>query len=103
MVTKGDVYPLLRADDLRDQLRDINLISMLDLSKAYNQIANDEKALEWVNCRSHRGIHQCLVMQFGLKNAPAAFQKFMDHILSNMIGVNVIVYIDDILVYTKKG
>ncbi|KAF8757123.1 hypothetical protein RHS01_03682 [Rhizoctonia solani] len=80
--TKKNVYPLPRPNDLMAQLRGAKVFTKLDLQWGYNNV--------W-----------SLVMTFGLTNAPAAFQHFMNELFKDLLDVCVIIYLDDILIYSK--
>ena len=84
-----------------DRLRDAKVFSALDLRAGYNniRIAADH---EWkTTFRTRYGSFEYLVMPFGLTNAPASFQQFMNEIFRDMADEFVVVYLDDILVYSK--
>jgi hypothetical protein len=102
MATKKDCYPLPLISDLLDTPRKARVFTKIDLRHAYHlvHIAEGE---EWkTTFRTHYGSFEWLVIPFGLTNAPAAFQRFMNDIFSDMLDVNVIVYLDDILIYSDN-
>ena len=100
-VTKKNRYPIPLVSNLLDQLRDAKVYTKIDLRGAYNLVRIAEGD-EWKTAfRTRYGHFEYLVMPFGLTNAPATFQAIMQDIFSDMLDVSVIVYLDDILVYSK--
>jgi len=100
-ITRKDCYPLPLLTDLLDAPKKACVFTKIDLCHAYHlvRIANGE---EWkMTFRTRYGSFQWLVMPFGLTNAPAAFQRFMNDIFSDLLDVCVIVYLDDILIYSE--
>ena len=74
----------------------------LDLQHAYH-LARVTEGDKWkTSFRTHYGSFKWLVMPFGLTNAPAAFQHFVDSIFADMLDVCVVVYLDDILIYSSN-
>ncbi|QRW23043.1 Retrotransposable element Tf2 protein [Rhizoctonia solani] len=99
--TKKNVYPLPRPDDLMAQLRGAKVFTKLDLRWGYNNVRVKEGD-EWKTAfRTKYGLYESLVMTFGLTNAPAAFQHFMNELFKDLLDVCVIIYLDDILIYSK--
>ncbi|QRW26145.1 Retrotransposable element Tf2 protein [Rhizoctonia solani] len=99
--TKKNVYPLPRPDDLMAQLRGAKVFTKLDLQWGYNNVRVKEGD-EWKTAfRTKYGLYESLVMTFGLTNAPAAFQHFMNELFKDLLDVCVIIYLDDILIYSK--
>ncbi|KAF8748606.1 hypothetical protein RHS01_10699 [Rhizoctonia solani] len=99
--TKKNVYPLPRPDDLMAQLRGAKVFTKLDLRWGYNNVQVKEGD-EWKTAfRTKYGLYKSLVMTFGLTNAPAAFQHFMNKLFKDLLDVCVIIYLDDILIYSK--
>ncbi|KAF8760804.1 hypothetical protein RHS01_01120 [Rhizoctonia solani] len=99
--TKKNVYPLPRPDDLMAQLRGAKIFTKLDLRWGYNNVQVKEGD-EWKTAfRTKYGLYESLVMTFGLTNAPAAFQHFMNELFRDLLDVCVIIYLDDILIYSK--
>ena len=97
-VTKKDVYPLPRIDDILDTLGGAQYFSTLDLSSGYWQIELDPATRDKSAFTSHCGLYEFTRMPFGLCNAPATFQRLMQVVLSGIEGKFCFVYIDDILV-----
>ncbi|KAF8748302.1 hypothetical protein RHS01_10955, partial [Rhizoctonia solani] len=100
-VTHKNVYPLPRQDDLMAKLRNAKLFTKLDLRWGYNNVRIKEGD-EWKTAfRTKYGLFEYLVMPFGLTNAPAAFQHFMNDLFRNLIDVTVVIYLDDILIFSE--
>jgi transposase InsO family protein len=97
-VTVGDVYALPRIDAILDRLGGHALFSTLDLQQGYWQIHMDPTDAAKTAFHGPRGLYQFKRMPFGLKNAPASFQRAMDLVLAGLVGVHCWVYIDDIIV-----
>jgi Reverse transcriptase (RNA-dependent DNA polymerase) len=99
-ITKKDRYPLpLLISDLLDTPRKSRIFTKIDLRHAYHLIRIAEGD-EWkTTFRMCYGSFEWKVVPFGLTNAPAAFQHFMNDIFSDMLDVSVIIYLDDILIY----
>jgi len=100
-ITIKNRYPLPLIDDLRDRLLGAQWFTALDLKGAYNLIRIKEGE-EWKTAfRTHLGLFEYLVMPFGLTNAPATFQEMINHVLREYIDLFVVVYLDDILIFSK--
>ncbi|KAF8755474.1 hypothetical protein RHS01_05347 [Rhizoctonia solani] len=101
-VTHKNVYPLPRQDDLMSKLRHTKLFTKLDLCWGYNNIRIKEGD-EWKTAfRTKYGLFEYLVMPFGLTNAPAAFQHFMNNQFRDLIDVTVVIYLDNILIFSEN-
>ena len=101
-IFKKDHYPLLLISDLLDSSRKAQVYSKIDLHHAYHLvcIANGD---EWKTAfRTRYRSFKWSVMPFGLTNAPAAFQRFMNDIFSDLLDVCVVIYLDDILIYSNN-
>ena len=94
-------YPLPQIDDLFDQLARTKYFSRIDLKSGYYQIRIVDGDIEKTTCRTRYGSYEFLVMPFGLCNAPSTFTTLMNTIFREEMDDFVIVYIDDILVYSK--
>ncbi|QRW24417.1 Retrotransposable element Tf2 protein [Rhizoctonia solani] len=99
--TKKNVYPLPCPDDLMAQLRGAKIFTKLDLRWGYNNVRVKEGDKWKTAFRTKYGLYKSLVMTFGLTNAPAAFQHFMNKLFKDLLDVCVIIYLDDILIYSQ--
>ncbi|QRV82130.1 Retrotransposable element Tf2 protein [Ceratobasidium sp. AG-Ba] len=101
-MTVKNVYPLPRSNDLIEKLRGAKIFSKFDLKWGYNLVRIKEGD-EWKTAfKTRYGLFEYLVMPFGLTNAPATFQHFMNDIFRDILDVYVIIYLDDILVFSKN-
>ncbi|QRW26779.1 Retrotransposable element Tf2 protein [Rhizoctonia solani] len=101
-VTHKNVYPLPRQDDLMAKLRHAKLFTKLDLRWGYNNVQIKEGDKWKTAFRTKYGLFEYLVMPFGLTNAPAAFQHFMNDLFRDLIDVTVVIYLDNILIFSEK-
>ena len=102
-VTIKNNYPLPRIDDLFDRLAEAKYFSRIDLKSGYYQIRIADGDIEKTACRTRYGSYEFLVMPFGLCNVPSTFTTLMNTIFREEMDDFVIVYIDDILVYSKTA
>ncbi|KAG5722479.1 hypothetical protein E4T56_gene2867 [Termitomyces sp. T112] len=101
-VTKKNWYPLPLIGDLVDCLRSAKIYTKIDLHSGYNNIWITP-GHEWKTAFHTRyGLFEYLVMPFGMTNSPTTFQYFMNNIFHNMNNIFVIVYLDDILIYSNS-
>ena len=100
-MTIRNSYPLPLISELLDRVKGAKVFTKLDLKSAYNLVRIKEGDEYKTAFRTRYGHFEFLVMPFGLKNAPATFQHFINDVLSEYLDDFVISYIDDILIYSK--
>ncbi|KMQ91307.1 enzymatic polyprotein endonuclease reverse [Lasius niger] len=98
-LTIGDSFPLPNITDILDQLGNAKFFTILDLASGYHQIPMEESDKSKTAFSTPYGHYKYNRMSFGLKNAPATFQRLMNSILTGMQGIKCLVYLDDIVIY----
>lgn len=100
-LTVKNRYPLPRIDDLLGNLQGASIFSSLDLMSGYHQIQISDEDVPKTAFRTAMGLFQWRLLSFGLTNAPATFQAVMNNVFGHLLGRSVLVYLDDILIFSK--
>ncbi|GKD91472.1 putative reverse transcriptase domain-containing protein [Tanacetum coccineum] len=100
-LTVKNQYPLPRIDDLFDQLQGSSVYSKINLRSGYHQLRVRDEDIPKTAFRTRYGHYKFQVMPFGLTNAPAVFMDLINRVCRPYLDKFVIVFIDDILIYTK--
>ena len=97
----SDSFPLPRIDELLSRINGARYFSKLDLRDGYHQIpvGASSRAMTAFTCRY--GTFEWHVMPFGLCNAPSTFQRVMNNVFFDLLDQGVLIYLDDILIYSK--
>lgn len=101
-VTIDDKFPLPNIDSILDKLGRAQYFTTLDLAKGYHQILVKKEDREKTAFVTPHGLYEFIRMPFGLKNAPATFQRLMNDILRDFINKTCVVYLDDILIFSTS-
>jgi len=100
-ITISNRYPLLLMQELQDRVQGAQWFTKMDLKNGFH-LLRMRKGDEWKTAfRTRYGLFEFQVMLFGLTNAPSTFQDMMNHVLSDLLDLGVLAYMDDILVYAK--
>ena len=100
-ITKPNMYPLPRIDNILDSFNGSDWFTTLDLASGYWQVAMDEADVEKTAFITPFGLYEFLRMPFGLAYAPGTFQRLMNHVLHDYLQKFVQVYLDDVIIHTK--
>ncbi|KAL4153262.1 hypothetical protein QTP88_001095 [Uroleucon formosanum] len=99
-ITVGDKMPLPQIQDVLDRLGRSKYFSVLDLAQGFHQISLDKESRVKTAFSSDIGHWQYTKLPMGLKNSPPTFQRLMNNVLCNLIGLKCLVYLDDIIVFS---
>lgn len=100
--TLEEVWPLPRIEEILDNLGKCTYFTTLDLAQGFHQIEMDPRSIEKTAFTVNNGHYEYLRMPFGLKNAPATFQRMMDEVLREYLYKFCFVYMDDIVIFSKS-
>ena len=100
--TIEDKYPLPRMDNILENLGQCSYFSTLDLAQGFHQIPANKNSIEKTAFTVENGHYEYVRMPFGLKNAPATFQRLMNRILMKYLHKFCFVYMDDIIIFSKS-
>jgi hypothetical protein len=101
-VTIKNKYPFLRIDDLFEQLKSSRIFSKIELRSSYHQVRIKEEDINNTTFKTRYGNYEFTVVPFGLSNAPTVFIFLINGVFKEYLDKFVIVFLDDILIYSKS-
>ena len=101
-ISVKNIYPLSRINELINNLKGAKFFTKLNLESGYLQIPIESTDVWKMTFKTKEGLFEWLVMLFGLTNAPATFMRYMDDLLRPFISKCVIIYLDDILIFSRS-